>query len=150
MPGLRQQGRGAGFFECWDDVRLARTGQSAHLRAGLRRGVLLMPSQDKSVTVQVFAAPSASCRPGETWEAATAFLRQRLHCRFGGAVKVEHIEMFTARSFEFPDVLEALQRDGGLPVVRVEGKVVSQGEKLSENRIAAAITALLESDRRQS
>lgn len=109
-----------------------------------------MPHQVKPVTVQVFAVPSTSCKSGETWEAATDFLRQRLQYRFGRAVEVEHVEMFTARSFEFPDVLAALQHDGGLPVVRVEGKVVSHGEKLSESRIAAAITALLESDRRQS
>ncbi len=109
-----------------------------------------MPSEGKSITVQVFAAPSVSDGQGATWEAATAFLRQRLQHQFGGAAEVEYIEMFTPRSFEFPDVLDALGHGGALPIVRVGGQIVSQGEKLSENRISAAITALLQSDRRQS
>ncbi len=116
----------------------------------LGRGLLLMPIEAKSLAVQVFAAPSASCGPGVTWETATAFLRQGLQHRFGGAAEVEHIEMFTPRSFGFPDVLDALGRGGALPIVRVGGQIVSQGEKLLGDRISAAITALLQSDRRQS
>ena len=147
---MRQQGRRAGFLGCWNDVPFTGTGQPAHLRARLGRGVLLMPKEHKSVTVHVFAAPSAFCGSGMTWEAATAFLGKRLQQRFGEAVAVEHIEMFTARSFEFPDVLQALERGGALPLVRVGGQIVSQGERLSENRIAGAISELLELDRRQS
>lgn len=109
-----------------------------------------MPIEIRSVTVQVFAAPPASSGLGMTWEAATDVLRKRLRHRFGEAVAVEHIEMFTARSFGFPDVLQALERGGSLPVVRVGGQIASQGEKLSENRIAGAISELLELDRRQS
>ncbi len=109
-----------------------------------------MPSEAESVAVQVFAAPSVSDGQGATWEAATAFLRQRLQHQFGGAAEVEYIEMFTPRSFEFPDVLDALGHGGALPIVRVGGQIVSQGEKLSESRIAAVIRELLQSDRRQS
>ncbi len=57
--------------------------------------------------------------------------------------------MFTPRSFDFPDVLEALEREGTLPIVRVGGEIVSQGGKLSEPRIAAAIGEVLRSDRRE-
>jgi cell fate (sporulation/competence/biofilm development) regulator YlbF (YheA/YmcA/DUF963 family) len=82
------------------------------VRPRLGCGVLLMSSETRSIAIQVFAAPSVSCRPGVTWEAATDFLRKRLQHRFGEAAEVEHIEMFTPRSFEFPDVLDALGRWG--------------------------------------
>lgn len=118
------------------------------MRAWLGRGVLLMANEIRSVTVQVFAAPSVACGSSVTWEAAIAFLRKRLQQRFGEVAAVEHIEMFTPRSFEFPDVLEALQRGGSLPVVRVGDRIVSQGEKLSENRISEEISGLLQPDRR--
>jgi hypothetical protein len=61
---------------------------------------------------------------------------------------MEYIEMFSPRSFEFPDVLAALQRGGSLPVVRIGDRIVSVGEKLSESRIANEISGLLQSDRR--
>ncbi len=112
-------------------------------------GVLLMPSQTKSIAVQVFVAPSVSCGRGATWEDVIAFLRQRLRHRFGGTAEVEHIEMFTPRSFEFPDVLDVLGQGGTLPIVRVGGQIVSQGEKISEVRIAATISASLQSDGRK-
>ncbi len=107
-----------------------------------------MPNTLNIVAVQVFAAPTVSCGSGITWEAVTTFLRKRLYQRFGEAAAVEYIEMFSPRSFEFPDVLEALQRGGSLPVVRVGERIVSMGEKLSENRIASEISGLLQSDRR--
>ncbi len=108
-----------------------------------------MPNEVNTVTVQVFVVSSASCRPDTTWEAALAFLRQRLHQRFGEAVSLEQIEMFTPRSFEFPDVLDVLQRGGEMPIVRVGDRIVTQGGKLSEPQIAAAVTELLGSDGRK-
>ncbi len=108
-----------------------------------------MPHEVDTVTVQVFVVSSASCRPDTTWEAALAVLRQRLHQRFGEAVSLEQIEMFTPRSFEFPDVLDVLQRGGGMPIVRVGDRIVSQGGKLSEPQIAIAITEVLGSDGRK-
>ncbi len=148
MSALQQQGCGAGFFGHRHGVSFPRGRYASAVRPWLRGGVLLMPNTLNIAAVQVFAAPAASCGPGITWEAATTFLRKRLHQRFGEAVAVEYIEMFSPRSFEFPDVLEALQRGGSLPVVRVGERIVSMGEKLSENRIASEISGLLQSDRR--
>jgi hypothetical protein len=99
-----------------------------------------------SVFVQVFAAPSATCGSGSTWESVTAYLGERLHARFGESVVVEHIVMFTPRSFDFPDVMRGLQEGAELPIVRVGGEIVSSGGKLSESRIAQAINARLEPD----
>lgn len=72
-----------------------------------------------AVPVLVFAAPDAACAQGRTWSGATAFVSARLHQRFGDRISVEHVELFSARSFEFPDVLAAIERGGQLPVVVV-------------------------------
>ncbi len=102
-----------------------------------------MTGTDISVFVQVFAAPAVACCGGSTWEGATQYLRERLRQRFGESVSVEFIEMFAPRSFEFPDVLRALEAGGTLPIVRVGNEIVSQGAKLSESRVAEAVTRRL-------
>jgi hypothetical protein len=91
--------------------------------------------------VRIFTAPEAACGAGMTWAAAVGFIRDRLGRRFSTGVAVEHIEVFSQRSFEFPAVLEAIQHGAALPIVQVEGEIVSQGGKLSESRIARAIEA---------
>ncbi len=101
------------------------------------------------LTVQVFAAPAVACCGGSTWEGATQYLRERLRQRFGESVSVEFIEMFAPRSFEFPDVLRALEAGGTLPMVRVGNEIVSQGAKLSEARIAEAVTRCLRDAEKQ-
>lgn len=94
-------------------------------------------------TVRVFAAPDASCGHGMTWSAATAFVGQRLQSRFGNSVEIEHIEIFSPRSFEFPEVMAAIEAGGQLPVVMVGDRIVSQGGKLSERILGQAVEALL-------
>jgi hypothetical protein len=111
------------------------------LRAWIRCRVLLMRAT--AVPVLVFAAPDASCAQGQTWSAVTAYVGARLHKRFGERIAVEHVELFSARSFEFPDALAAIERGAPLPVVVVDGRIVSQGGKLSERTIAAAVEVLL-------
>jgi hypothetical protein len=94
------------------------------------------------VVVRIFTAPEASCGTGMTWVAAVGFVRERLSRRFDGRVAVEQVEIFSQRSFEFPTVLEAIRQGAELPIVLVGGRIVSQGGKLSESRIALAIEAL--------
>ncbi len=91
--------------------------------------------------VRVFTTPDASCGAGMTWTAAVGFIRERLNRRFDGRVAVEQVEIFSQRSFEFPTVLDAIRQGAELPVVLVGGRIVSQGGKLSESRIARAIEA---------
>lgn len=96
-----------------------------------------------AVTVRVFAAPDVSCGHGPTWSAATSYMGSRLRQRFGDRVVVEHVEIFTARSFEFPDVLAAMQGGSPLPIVVVDGRILSEGRKLPEPDIARAVTEAL-------
>jgi hypothetical protein len=108
----------------------------------------MLLTSSKSVQVRVFAAPDASCGHGMTWSAASAFIGERLKRRFGEGVDVEHIEMFSPRSFEFPGVLAAIEAGRKLPVVMVGDRIVSQGRRLSESIIRQAIEALLTAGRR--
>jgi hypothetical protein len=97
----------------------------------------------KAINVRVFAAPDASCGHGMTWSAASALIGERLRHRFGNGLGMEHIEIFSPRSFEFPEVLAAIEAGGQLPVVMVGDRIVSQGGKLSDRIIGQAVEALL-------
>ena len=46
---------------------------------------------EKAVAVHVFAAPDALCGQGQTWSAATSYIRARLHRRFEDRVVVEPV-----------------------------------------------------------
>ncbi len=92
--------------------------------------------------VRIFTAPDASCGTAQTWAGAAKLIRDRLNRRFNGRVTVEHVEIFSQRSFEFPAVLEAIRQGAVLPIVLVGDRIASQGGKLSDSRIAHAIEAL--------
>ncbi len=101
-----------------------------------------MAAPPGGIVVRIFTAPEAACGAGMTWAAAVGFIRDRLGRRFSNGVAVEHIEIFSQRSFEFPAVLQTIQGGAQLPVVVVGDQIVSQGGKLSESRLARAIEAL--------
>ncbi len=104
--------------------------------------MLLMADAAGPTVVRIFTAPDASCGVGMTWTAAVGFIRDCLSRRFNGRVVVEQVEIFSQRSFEFPAVLRVIQQGAELPIVLVGDRIVSQGGKLSESRIARAIEAL--------
>lgn len=101
----------------------------------------------KPIHVRVFAAPDASCGHGMTWSAASALIGERLRRRFGDAVISEHIEIFSPRSFEFPEVMAAIEAGSQMPVVTVGDQIVSQGGKLSDRIIGQAVEALLTAEK---
>ncbi len=140
---MRQYQHYAGVYRGQRDHQIG-AGQriaAALLRPWFGRGVLLVHS--KVVNVRVFAPPDASCDHRMTWSKASAFLGERLKCRFGNRVTTEHIEIFSPRSFEFPEVLAAIEAGGQLPVVAVSDRIVSQGGKISERITARAVEAVL-------
>lgn len=90
------------------------------------------------VTVRVFGAPTGSCGP--TWEGAASMLRQRLATRFGDRALVEYVELFTPRSFEFPEILAGIKAGNlGIPVVTVSGEIIPARGKLPVSRIEQAV-----------
>jgi len=104
-----------------------------------------MTSSLDIITVTVLAVSSAPCGGKMTWEMATAFLRERLEQRFGSQVAVHYVELFSPESFAFPAVLEGIQQERyQLPVVLVDGSVVSNGTKLNEGMVARHVRERLQ------
>lgn len=88
--------------------------------------------------LRIFTAPDPTCG-GATWSDAVAMVAARLGRRFGDALEVEHVTLFSPRSFEFPDVLAAISSGAELPVVLLGDRIVSEGGKLSEPKLARAV-----------
>lgn len=96
------------------------------------------------VHVAVVAVSGGACAGKPTWETATGFLRRQLQRRFGVSVSVEYVELFSPGSLDLPAVLQGIG-DGSLrlPVVLVNGEVLTSGTKLNEGLIAARVAELL-------
>ncbi len=99
-----------------------------------------MEGRGAPVAIQVVTAPDAGCC-GPTWSGAVGMMRNRLARRFGEAVSIEHVTVFSPRFFELTEVAAQVQAGVELPIVLVGGAVVSRGGKLSEPRIAEALRA---------
>ncbi len=91
--------------------------------------------------VRIFTAPDVSCGGGATWGSTVAALRERLQSRVGSHLVVEHVEVFSPRFFECPDIVELVRQGAALPIVTFGSQIVSQGAKISESRIRQAIEA---------
>ena len=146
MPGSKRR---AGVHQRRAGLRAGRKHTADFFRGRLLRpGATLLSSMASSpdiVTVTVLAAPSTPCSGKMTWETATDFLRDRLNRRFGAQVAVNYVELFSAESFAFPDVLEAIQQEKyRLPIVFVDGSVVSDGTKINEGLIARHVREYLQ------
>ncbi len=96
-----------------------------------------------SCEVVVAAAPMAACAPEKTWRAAAAFLARRLRERFGAAVTVEFVELFTPDVDRHPEI-EAFVADGAIPpIVLLDGRLHSSGGKLRISAIERAVAERL-------
>lgn len=75
--------------------------------------------------IQIIGSPVA-CQQGvkDTWREVAEWASQQLHSLFGDAVLVEYFDLFS-------EVLPALPDGAQLPVVIVEGEVISTGGKIS-------------------
>ncbi len=95
--------------------------------------------------VAIVAVSGGSCAGKPTWESATDLLRRQLQRRFGEAVSVEYIELFSPRALELPEVLQGIGDESlRLPVVIVNGEVLSSGTKLNEGAIARSVALILQ------
>ena len=96
--------------------------------------------------VLVVGVPSAAtCPPEKTWRSAAGVVAQRLHARFGAAVNVEYVDLFSSEMADHPDVETLVASDGLIPpVVMVAGALSSSGGKLNLSAIERAVVAALE------
>ncbi|MBI2487637.1 MAG: hypothetical protein HYW01_11965 [Deltaproteobacteria bacterium] len=92
--------------------------------------------KDKIVKVHIFAFPIEGCDESKTWRAASEMIARRLGARYGDRVQTEFIEIFSPEAFNYPEILELIEKEQALPpIVTVEGKVIHSGGKLSERII---------------
>ncbi len=95
------------------------------------------------VAVRIFAVPMGACDPGKTWKAAADMVARRLRERYGDAVRVEFVEIFSPASFVYQDILERVGRGEQAPFVTVNDELIQTGGKLSEPAIRRKLNELL-------
>lgn len=88
------------------------------------------------VVVQIVGAPVA-CTEGvkDSWREVTAWAANQLGTRFGDAVRVEYYDLFDP-------ACPALPPDTQLPLVLVNGDVLSRGSKISIPAIRKRLESL--------
>jgi hypothetical protein len=89
------------------------------------------------VLVQIVGAPVA-CTEGtkDTWREVSAWAAGQLGTRFGGEVQVKYYDLFDADCPPMPI-------NSQLPLVLVDGEVVSSGGKISVTVLRRKIEAVL-------
>ena len=94
----------------------------------------------RPVQVQIIASPVA-CATGvrDSWREAATWVANQLAAHFGDAVSFQYFDLFDADCPAIPD-------GARLPLVLVNGQIVSSGEKLS----APAIRRWIESMNREN
>jgi hypothetical protein len=114
---------------CWKSVTVA-----TRLRAERRAGVLRMI--ERSAVVQIIGAPLA-CAEGvkDTWREVSKYTADQLIARFGESVRVRYFDLFDPDCPTLPDGAQ-------LPLVLIEGEVLSTGGKVSVPAIRKRLEAL--------
>ena len=90
------------------------------------------------IIVRIVGAPIA-CKEGvkDSWREVAAWAAGQLKARFGEAVRVRYFDLFDAACPPMPTRAQ-------LPLVMVEGEVVSSGEKISVPALRRKIESILE------
>ncbi len=89
-----------------------------------------------ALVVQIIGAPVA-CAEGvnDSWRDVAAWAATQLHARFGDAVQVDYYDLFDP-------ACPALPPDAQLPLVLVNGEVLSSGGKISVPAIRKRLESL--------
>jgi hypothetical protein len=91
---------------------------------------------NEPVLVQIVGAPVA-CTDGvvEPWRKLTIYIADKLNDRFGAAIRVEYFDLFDPLGPSLPP-------DAQLPLVMVNGEVLSSGSKISMPDIRRRLESL--------
>jgi len=90
----------------------------------------------KPITIQIVGAPVA-CTEGvkDSWREVSDWAAQQLNARFGEAVRVEYYDLFDTDCPSLPNHVQ-------LPLVLIDGQILSSGGKLPLPAIRRRIEAL--------
>lgn len=91
----------------------------------------------KLITVQIISAPVA-CTEGvkDSWREISAWAARQLNARFGDAVRIEYYDLFDTDCPSLPNHAQ-------LPLVLIDGQILSSGGKLPLPAIRRRIEALI-------
>ena len=91
----------------------------------------------RSILVQIVGAPIA-CKDGikDSWRSVTAWADRQLHAQFGENVQVKYYDLFDPGCPRMPE-------NAQLPLVLVQGEVISVGGKISVPMIRQKIEILM-------
>ena len=92
----------------------------------------------KLVLVQIIGAPIA-CKDGvkDSWREVSAWAAEQLRARFGNDVQVKYYDLFDADCPPMP-------ANAQLPLVMIDGEMVSNGGKISVPVIRRKIETIME------
>lgn len=92
---------------------------------------------EKILTVQIVGAPIA-CAEGikDGWRDTANWASKQLHKHFGDAVRVEYYDLFDPNCPSLP-------AEAQLPLVLIEGKVISSGGKIPMPAIRKQLETLM-------
>lgn len=100
---------------------------------------------DHPIPVRIFGVPVA-CASGvtEPWQEVADWVRQQLTGRFGDEqVTVEYYDLFSPEMDRFPEVMALVAAgQGQVPLVFVNGELVSSGSKVSVPDIRHRLEAM--------
>jgi hypothetical protein len=134
MPGVPQPEDPAGHYRrVGDSRRRWREPLIPRLRPERRAGVLLMNSP---TVVRIIGAPGA-CAGGvkDSWREVAEWAAGQLAARFGKSVQVQYFDLFDPASPPLPPGAQ-------LPLVLVDGEVLTSGGKISIPAIRRRLEAL--------
>lgn len=97
------------------------------------------------IPVRIFGAPTAECGAGvtDTWRNIASWARRQLSVRFGAQVSVEYYDLFSPEMDRFPEVMALVSAGrGGVPLVVVDGELLSSGDIVSVPAIRRRLEAI--------
>lgn len=99
---------------------------------------------DHPIPVRIFGVPTA-CATGVTdaWRKVAVWARRQLTARFGEQVSVQYYDLFSPEIDRFPEVMALMAAgQGQVPLVLVDGELLSSGDKVSVPAIRRRLEAM--------
>lgn len=95
---------------------------------------------EKKFDIKIFVMPAGACSYEKSWQYAVDLVSKKLKDRLGDVFDMKLIEIFSAESFSYKEIIEGIQQEKlQTPVVTLNGKIIQKGGKLSERGIRVEI-----------
>lgn len=102
---------------------------------------------ERRIDIKVLVMPVGACTYEKSLQYAVDLISRKLKDRLGDVFTMKLIEVFSAESFEYGDVLKQIEEEKiQTPVVMLNDRVIQSGGKLSERLIKQGIEEVRISD----